>query len=137
MAGKKSMEALQNHHKGFNCAQSVVLPFCEELGLDKQTMARAMEGFGGGMGGYELTCGALSGAVLVASLKVSQCTLEEGPKTKLNTYAVCKQIVEDFRTACGSDCCPVIKGLETGKLLATCDKCIMTGAALAEKVGEK
>ena len=130
MAGKKSMEALQNHHKGFNCAESVILPFCDELGLPKQTMARAMEGFGGGMGGYELTCG----AVFIASLKVSQCSLEEGPVSKLNTYAVCKQLVEDFRKECGSDCCPVIKGIKTGKMLATCDKCIMTGAALADKI---
>ena len=137
MAGKKAMEALQNHHNGFNCAQSVVLPFCEELGLARETMARAMEGFGGGMGGYELTCGALSGAVLVASLKVSGCTLEDGPVTKLNTYEICKKTVEDFREACGSDCCPVIKGIKTGKPLASCDKCIMTGASLAEKITAK
>lgn len=137
MAGKKSIEALQNHHKGFNCAQAVVLPFCDELGLDKETAARAMEGFGGGMGGYELTCGALSGAVFVAGIKVSQCTLEDGPKTKAHTYEVCKQLVEDFRKICGSDSCPVIKGLETGKVLATCDKCIMTGASLAEKITAK
>ena len=47
-----------NHHKelaksyflkGYNCAQSVVLAFHEELGLDEETAARMASAFGGGM----------------------------------------------------------------------------------------
>ncbi len=134
MAGKKVLEALNNHRKlRFNCAQSVVLPFCDELGLDKETAIKAMEGFGGGMGGYNLTCGALSAAVFVTSLYHSNASLTNGPVTKLNTYKLCSEVTDGFIKQCGSDCCKIIKGIETGKPLKTCDECIAVAATLAEK----
>lgn len=133
MAGKKVMEALTLHKKGFNCAQSVALPFCEELGMDRRAAMKALEGFGAGMGGYELTCGALSGAVFVAGLKTSDGCLEN-PSSKRRTYAVCKGITECFTKECGSNICPVIRGIQTKKPLKSCDECIMIGASLAEKI---
>ena len=36
--------------EGYNCSQSVLLAFHEELGLDKETAARMASPFGGGMG---------------------------------------------------------------------------------------
>ncbi len=134
MAGKKVLEALQNHRKyHFNCAQSVALPFCDELGIDKETVAKAMEGFGGGMGGYNLTCGALSAAVFVTSLHHSNADLLKGPLTKQNTYKICSDVTAAFIKECGSSECPIIKGINTGKPLKSCDECIAIAATLAEK----
>lgn len=134
MAGKHAMEALQLHHKGYNCAQSVVIPFCEEFGLSKDMMVKAVEGFGGGFGSYKSVCGALSGAVFVAGLKISQSNITDGTCTKRDTYKRIAELAEEFKSICGSDLCPVIKGLETGKPLCGCDKCILTGVALVEKI---
>ena len=134
MAGKHAMEALQLHHKGFNCAQAVVLPFCDELGLDKDIIAKGIEGFGGGLSNHESVCGALSGAVFIAGIKSSKSNMECGAISKPDTYKLCAGLIEEFKAACGSDICPVIKGSDTGKVLATCDKCILTGIALAEKI---
>ncbi len=134
MAGKYAIEALQLHHKGFNCAQAVVLPFCDELGLDKDTIAKAIEGFGGGLSNHRSVCGALTGAVFVASLKSSKSNMTDGAVSKPDTYKLCAGLIDEFKTACGSDICPVIKGTDTGKVLATCDKCILKGIELAEKV---
>lgn len=133
MAGKKVIEALQLHRKGYNCAQSVAVPFCEELNMDKTAAFRALEGFGGGMGCYGLTCGALSGAVFVAGLVNSDGNIET-PRSKRKTYEICKAAVEKFQKECGSDCCHTIKGIDTDKPLVPCDKCIATGAAIAEKI---
>ena len=36
--------------QGYNCAQAVALPFCDEMGLDPAIVKRATEGFGAGMG---------------------------------------------------------------------------------------
>ena len=56
------------HRQGHNCAQSVLLSFCEKYGLDP-ALADAMAcGLGGGARCGEL-CGALSGGVLVVGLK--------------------------------------------------------------------
>ena len=42
--------AMDYHNQGYNCAQAVAMPFCEEMGLDTATVKRATEGFGAGMG---------------------------------------------------------------------------------------
>ena len=133
---EKIKQAIALHNKGFNCAQSVAIPFCEELGANPSVISRAAEGFGGGMGGYKLTCSALSGAVIVAGLKYADGDLEN-PNSKQKTYEVAKQIGEEFEAICGSTLCPVIKGLDDGEILMPCDKCIELGIKLANKAIKK
>ncbi|MEE0928515.1 MAG: C-GCAxxG-C-C family protein [Acutalibacteraceae bacterium] len=128
----KIAKALELHSKGFNCAQSVAIPFCDELGIDPSVISRAAEGFGGGMGGYKLTCGALSGAVMVAGLKFADGDLE-APSSKQQTYKVAGKIGEEFEKACGSTLCPIIKGLNGGQTLKSCNDCIALGVTLAEQ----
>ncbi|MBQ1182856.1 MAG: C_GCAxxG_C_C family protein [Clostridia bacterium] len=133
MAGKKTIEALTLHKKGFNCAQAVLLPFSEELGLDRKTAMAIAEGFGAGMGGCKLTCGALSAAIMIAGMKNSSRDLML-PNSKTSTYALCREINEAFEKEIGSCICGEIKGIATGKPLKTCDECIIAGAKLAEKI---
>ncbi len=133
MAGKKTMEALTLHKKGFNCAQSVLLPFAEELGLTKEQAMKIAEGFGAGMGACKLTCGALSAAVMVAGLKNSTANLN-APNSKQATYALCREITEEFEKQVGSCGCYDIRGLATKQPLKTCDECVMIAARLAERI---
>ncbi len=128
----KLTKALELHKKGFNCAQSVVLPFCEELGCDPTTISKAAEGFGAGMGGFEHTCGALSGAVMVAGLKFADGSTNT-PMSKRDTYSVTKEICRSFEKECGSTLCPVLKGLTGDEVLKSCNECIAVGIKLAEK----
>ncbi len=129
----KTEKALAFHKKGFNCAQSVALPFCEELGLDPETVSKGMEGFGGGMGGYNLVCGALSAVVYLAGIINADGNIEN-PSSKRNTYAVCKAITERFNCECGSVLCPEIKGLNSGTPLKSCNDCIAYGVSLVESL---
>ena len=39
------------HKSGYNCSQCVAMVFSEITGLDDQTAAKVMAGFGGGVGG--------------------------------------------------------------------------------------
>lgn len=125
----KTIEAAALHRRGFNCAQSVALPFCEELGLDAALIKRAAEGFGAGMGDREQTCGALSGAVLVAGLKHAD---SEDPESKKTTYAVCARMSEAFAKHCGASICADIKGRD-GTPTCSCEECIRIGVQLAEE----
>ena len=61
--------ALELHHSGYNCAQSVVCALSDLTDMDEDTLFRVAEGFGGGMGGFTETCGALSGAVAILGLR--------------------------------------------------------------------
>lgn len=127
MTRKEEAKAL--HDKGFNCAQSVALPFCEKLGMPRQAAMKALEGFGAGMGDRMQTCGALSGAVFVAGLKHSDGNLE-APASKAATYAICGKVCQAFKEKCGSTVCCEIK--EIAHL--SCSECIALGIELAENI---
>ena len=90
------------------------------------------EGFGAGMGGMQATCGALSGAVLLAGLKNSDGAID-APKTKGRTYQLSKTMVNQFREKCGSTVCCELKGITTGTPIHSCADCIMDAAANIRK----
>ena len=91
----KKEEANNLHLKGYNCAQSVICAFSEELGVDKATLFRITEGLGLGMGCTKGVCGALSAAVAAIGLKSSSANLDF-PNTKASTYAIAKDFTEEF-----------------------------------------
>jgi len=62
-------KALEIFKQGFSCSQAVLVAHSEKLGLDIETALKISDGFGGGMGRMGLTCGAVTGAFMVISLK--------------------------------------------------------------------
>ncbi|MCD8088860.1 MAG: C-GCAxxG-C-C family protein [Oscillospiraceae bacterium] len=128
---ERSERALAKHKEGCNCSQSVACAYCDLVGLDETQARRIMGGFGLGMGCMEGTCGALSGAVVIASLKLSD-TLPDGPAKKKQIYDVCGQILRAFQEKNGSVICRELKGVGSGKVLRSCDGCIQDAAELLE-----
>ena len=53
----------------YNCSQSVLFSFSKDFGLDEKLALRIATGFGVGMGRNQSVCGAVSGAIMVISLK--------------------------------------------------------------------
>ena len=74
-------ETIVRHDKGYNCAQAVACTYCDLFCYKEEDVFRMTEGFGLGMGCMAGTCGALSGAVLLAGLKNSDGQIN-APKTK-------------------------------------------------------
>ena len=62
---EKLREITERH---YNCAQSVLIPFAEEAGLDEETAYRMASGFGSGMKTGSV-CGAITGGVMVLGLR--------------------------------------------------------------------
>ena len=129
----KAEQAITFHDKGYNCAQAVACSFCKEFGVDEEEMFRIAEGFGLGMGGMEATCGAVSGAVMLAGFKNS-CADPKNPKTKAATYQLTREITRQFAEKNHALVCKELKGLETGVVLRSCPDCIRDAVAIAEKV---
>lgn len=125
--------AARLHGNGYNCCQAVLLTFCDELGVDPVTAFKIGEGFGLGMGGMENTCGALSGAIMLAGLKNSDGDLDH-PKTKAGTYRVSRELTEAFKEKTGALVCRDLKGIDTGKVLCSCPKCIDSAVQIVEEI---
>ena len=124
MAGRKSIEALQFYRKGCNCFQSVVLPFCNELSLDKMTVIQAFSGFDHCVLGDGAVCGALLGALYAVSLK---CRSDDPSDSRKKALSVCKELTDAFKRELGDDIC-------RGKDIQRCDKAVTVAAILAEKL---
>ncbi len=71
--------ARKNFSKGYNCAECVVEAVLEHIdtGLPKETL-KVATGFGGGVGLYGDTCGAITGAVIAVSAAHGRSKLPEG-----------------------------------------------------------
>lgn len=120
------------NESGYNCAQAVACAFLDQVDMDERTLFAILEGFGGGMGGREATCGAVSGAVAIASLLSSKGDVASA--TKAATYALAESIVADFLHQNKSLACKDLRGLETGVVLRSCDLCIEDAVRLTMKV---
>ena len=129
----KKQLAIALHDKKYNCAQAVACAFADEVGVPMETLFKACEGFGLGMGCMECTCGAVSGAVMLAGFKNSDGAVND-PKTKVQTYGLSKEIVNRFMKKNGSAVCKELKGIETGKVLRSCPDCIMDAVEIVENV---
>lgn len=125
--------AIALHDKGYNCCQAVVCAFKDELGMDEEILFKAAEGFGLGMGCMNGTCGAVSGAVMAAGFKNSTANFD-GPKSKMDTYKLSKQILTAFEKKNSSIACKDLKGIETGTILRSCPGCIEDAVDLVEEI---
>jgi C_GCAxxG_C_C family probable redox protein len=126
-------ETINKHSKGYNCAQAVACTYCDLVGLDEETVFRLTEALGAGMGNMEGTCGAVSGACILAGLKSSSANLDK-PDSKGKSYKLSKAILDSFKSQNGSVICKELKGTETGTVLRSCPDCIKDAAKLAESI---
>ena len=60
-----SIKAAESFLSGYNCAQAVMVAFCDVTGLEEKAAAKMISPFGGGMGRMREVCGAVSGMFMV------------------------------------------------------------------------
>ncbi len=95
---------------GFNCAQSVLLAFCEDFGLDKNTALMLSSPFGGGMGRMREVCGTVSGMFMVLGLAEGYSSAESSPQ-KAQLYKSVQALADRFKKDNGSIICRDLLGL--------------------------
>lgn len=101
---ERADKAMQTYMKNYNCAQAVFCAYADMLGLDDVQAFRLSEGFGGGMGLMQETCGALTAVFMVVSGLHSDGLLEDG-KTKMDTYKKIRKTTKYFKNVYGCISC--------------------------------
>ena len=82
--------------EGYNCAQAVLLAFCDETGLSLEQAAKLASTFGGGMGRMREVCGAVSAMFMIEGLLRGY----DDPKAKEEkaaVYARVRELADRFR----------------------------------------
>ena len=116
------MDYAAQRKKEMNCCQAVLVAFADKLGKAENDLLRLGSGFGSGMATMEGTCGALVGAIMVSSL------LSPEGEARNNSRA----IMSRFKELCGgATICRDLKGIETGKMLCSCEDCVRNAVLAA------
>lgn len=97
--------------EGYNCSQSVLLAFHEDLELDKETAARMASSFGGGMGRLREVCGAVSGMLLALGLFCGYSDPKDRDGKKAQ-YALIQSLAAKFQEKNGSIVCRELLALD-------------------------
>jgi C_GCAxxG_C_C family probable redox protein len=105
----KKSDLVEKQFSNFNCAQTVISLFAEDLGLDDPTALKIASGFGGGMNCAE-TCGAVTGSYMVIGMKHGHSTSD--PEAKAKTKELVKKFNKQFKAAHGSLICKELTGFD-------------------------
>lgn len=108
-----------------NCAQAVIIAVCEKEGIDPEIYKKISSGMAAGLATRENACGALLGAAVSAGI------LTDGKDTK----TVMATVAPKFKELTGAYACKDIKGIETGKMLCSCDDCVKNGIKALSAAG--
>ena len=127
--------------KGYNCSQTVLCYFSEELGLDEETALKISCPFEMGM--YERgQCGALTAGYMVLGLKYGSTDFDRRIELAKKTLA----FKNEFKEKMGSTNCNELLGMkvmednniekaaEEGLLESVCGKAIQTAIISLEKL---
>ena len=93
---EKGLLAKREFEEGYNCAQAVLLAFCEETGLTREQAARIASAFGGGMGRMREVCGAVSAMFMIEGL-INGYSDPKAKEEKSALYARVRALADRFR----------------------------------------
>lgn len=116
----KSDIAVNKFKDGYNCAQSVVYSFSEQLGITSDFALKMANGFGGGMGRKQEVCGAVTGGILVLNLLYGRGENEDKEKQE-QTYSKVRELMDRFE----------------GKHQSVNCKCLLGGCELLTAEGQE
>jgi C_GCAxxG_C_C family probable redox protein len=140
----RSDVAVQKLLAGYNCAQSTLYPFCDDLGLDCDTALRLSCGFGAGMARRQEVCGAVTGGILALGLRHGRGQQQDKSHTE-ETYRKVRELTSQFESQHGSCICRTLlhgcdlntpDGQQSFKqndlLNKTCKRCVQTAVETLE-----
>ena len=113
MADKMTAEiaAYRLFELGYDCAQTVLAHFAEDLDLEEDTALLLSSAFGGGIAGTGNVCGCVTGALMALGLKYGFS--EPGDSVGKNMMnAKSKEFIARFKEACGGLHCRELLGLD-------------------------
>jgi C_GCAxxG_C_C family probable redox protein len=100
----RSEQAVSKFASGYNCAQSVLFSFCDDLKLDQDKALKIACGFGAGMGRKEEVCGAVTGGIMVIGAKYGRGENDDRKATEI-TYDKVRELMNQFSITHGTYMC--------------------------------
>lgn len=142
----RSDKATEKFLSGYNCAQSVLWAFADEVRLEPETALKIACGFGAGMGRRQEVCGAVTGGIMVLGLRHGRGEGQDRAATE-ETYARTQEFMCCFEAKHGTCNCSLLlggcdissedgrKAFKEGDLHNTiCKPCVQTAVTVLEEM---
>lgn len=142
----KAEVAVQKFLAGYNCAQSVLYAFSEDLHLDADMALRLACGFGSGMARKQEVCGALTGGIIAIGLRQGRGQGQDKTLTE-DAYHKVRELLARFEAVHGScRCRDLLQGCDLNTpegqqtfgrndlLHNTCQHCVQTVVCTLEEL---
>ncbi len=142
----KADKAIMYFRNKFNCSQSVFTVFGTEYGLSEDDCLKTACAFGAGMGRQQLTCGAVTGALMAIGLKYGKA-MGDPEENKQRTYEKTREFFAEFKKKHGTAICrELLKGLDINdsddykQIISQnlfenlCEEYVRDGVRIAEKI---
>ena len=107
-----------------NCAQAVITTYADLAGISEEEAMNLGNAFGSGLGNMEGTCGALTGTAIVLGLV---------KRDKVQATLAMRKVMNEFQASNGATQCRLLKGVDTGKVLRSCEGCVADACELLEQ----
>lgn len=107
-------KALDYFNRKFHCSQAVLAAFADECGLEEEQALKLGACYGSGMRQGEV-CGACTGALMVLGALYGQYDKADA-QSRLTADKVNDEMMEGFRTVCGSYICNDLLGCDISTL---------------------
>lgn len=78
-----------------SCSQAIAVAFASAAGLDESVAMHTARGFGSGIAGHGLTCGAVTGSIMILGVHAAQVTTDE-KSAKTKAYELAHQFTDRF-----------------------------------------
>jgi len=111
MIMERSEQAKDLFLSGYNCSQSVLLSFADDLKFSKELAQKMAAGFGGGMGKQQETCGALTGAIMVLGILKGE-QVNNNDELKAEAYGSVKRLTGEFKAIYNTTSCRELIGCD-------------------------
>ena len=144
MTSDRVYQAVSRFKGGLSCSQAILSTYSPLFGLNQDDAIRIARGFGGGMARLSETCGAVTGAFMVISLKFPG----DNKQAKEATYTLIQEFAKRFKAANGCLNCGLLLGCdlntpegknyfkENGMLKSHCMKYVQNAAEIIEELLE-
>lgn len=96
------------NRREMNCAESTLKSVCEYIGADDKLLPRIATAFGGGMGGSQSVCGAVTGALMALGVMAGR----EAGGDQMRCKALAGRFLRDFTAEYGTLTCMGLTGVD-------------------------
>lgn len=139
------MNTVELFNKGYNCSQSVLVPFARKFNLDENTALRLMSPFGGGISHTDNICGAVTGGIAAIGLHLGH-SAHDDEESKAKCNEATRKFINEFKKKYGCTSCSGLinynlsnsreleEARNSGIFKTKCTELVEYSSQLAEKI---